>query len=88
MNRNYRIRYCESNGYIVFSVDNEIKPIIAYSLKQNFNWDNSGDNFLLDLLSMDMRLRLEALPLLSEERKKATCSSLQGRSAKADQLSL
>jgi hypothetical protein len=59
----------EPKGYIVVSPDTDIRPVIAYSMDNEFPFEETPDNVLLHLVVWDMENRLNALPLLSEEHK-------------------
>ena len=59
----------EPKGFVVVSPDTDITPIIAYSFEGNFNWEDSENNVLLDMLAQDMQNRLEALSVISQDLK-------------------
>lgn len=59
----------EPRGFTVISKDDSITPVIAYSFENNFSFKDSYKNVLLNLLKKDLTNRLEAIPLLSEEKK-------------------
>lgn len=48
-------------GYIVVPANCALPPVIAYSYKSNFSWDESPENILLYMLRDDILMRLEAL---------------------------
>jgi len=48
-------------GFIAISSDTDITPIIAYSFKGNFPYDEDENNILYHMLKYDMKLRLEAI---------------------------
>ncbi len=48
-------------GFIAISTDTDITPIIAYSFKGNFPYDEDENNILYHMLKYDMKLRLEAI---------------------------
>lgn len=48
-------------GFIVLSTDTDITPIIAYSFKGNFPYDEDENNILYHMLKNDMELRLQAI---------------------------
>jgi len=45
-------------GYIVTSADTAIRPVIAFSFKNNFDFVESKSNVLLHLVQADMKARL------------------------------
>ena len=57
----------EPRGFVVVSPDTGITPIIAYSFEGAFNWDNSANNVILDMLTQDMRNRLNTLSARSQD---------------------
>jgi len=57
------------HGYIAISTDTDIRPVIAYSFSNNFNFEDFPQNVCLHLLSADMRNRLDAINLTSPEIK-------------------
>ena len=59
----------EPKGFVVVSPDTDITPIIAYSFEGNFDWENSPNNILLDMLKQDMQNRLGALSAVSQDLK-------------------
>ncbi|HHE72671.1 MAG TPA: hypothetical protein ENL34_10375, partial [Chloroflexi bacterium] len=48
-------------GYLVVSTDTMIAPIVAYSYKSDFSWEDVAENILLQMLKLDMHNRLEAI---------------------------
>jgi hypothetical protein len=56
-------------GYVVISPDTDIRPVIAYSANGKFPFEESKENVLLHLVKWDMKNRLDALPVLSENFK-------------------
>lgn len=48
-------------GFIAVSVDTDIRPIITYSFKCNFPYDDDENNILYHMLMSDMELRLQAI---------------------------
>jgi len=68
---NSRILACiaelEPDGFIIISGDNDLKPIIGYSLKGEFPFQKSPDNVLLHLVKWDMKARLENLDYINAE---------------------
>ncbi|MEN8119843.1 MAG: C10 family peptidase [Bacteroidota bacterium] len=48
-------------GYIIISPSKELSPIIAYSFKNDFNFKESSNNMLLDIVKMDMKGQLSYL---------------------------
>ena len=57
-------------GFIAVSTDNEIAPIIAYSFRNNFVNEDIEQNIGYQMLKEDMKLRLVAIPYISDEIKK------------------
>jgi len=51
----------EPEGYIVMSADDRINPIIAYSFKGKFPFEDSKENVLLHLVQWDMIARQKTL---------------------------
>ncbi len=56
----------QPKGYIVTTAENDLPPIIAYSFTANF-YDEESGNILLNMLKIDIHLRLENIPNLPEE---------------------
>ena len=56
-------------GYVAISPDTNIRPIIAYSFKNNFPIEDTPENVLLHLLKWDMENRLDALPITAVDLK-------------------
>ncbi len=56
----------QPRGYIVTTTESNLPPIIAYSFTSNF-YDEESGNVLLDMLKMDIHLRLENISNLPEE---------------------
>lgn len=56
-------------GYIAISTDTDITPVIAYSFRNNFVAEDIPQNIGYQMLKRDMQLRLEAIPLTSDEIK-------------------
>jgi len=54
----------EPVGYVVVAADDELPPVIAYSLESEYPSDAGAENPLLRLLMADLRSRLAALPML------------------------
>ncbi len=52
----------EPSGFIALSADSDIRPVIAFSFKNNFDFERSPRNVLLDILELDMLNRLQAIP--------------------------
>jgi len=48
-------------GFIALSVDTNIQPIIAFSFRSNFIFDNDPDNALYNMLLNDMTGRIDAM---------------------------
>ena len=57
----------DGRGYIVTSTDTDIEPIIAYSLGGDFDFILSRENILLEMITLDMELRRDAIGLTSPE---------------------
>lgn len=56
-------------GYIAISADTDITPVIAYSFRNNFSPEDNKENIIYHILKKDMQLRLEAIPLTSDNIK-------------------
>lgn len=56
-------------GFLVLSTDNELEPILGYSLTHNFNWDTHPENLMYNLLVMDVKLRKQLLKYKSINEK-------------------
>ncbi|MEA3475780.1 MAG: C10 family peptidase [Candidatus Cloacimonadota bacterium] len=56
-------------GYIAISTDTDITPVITYSFRNDFVAEDIPQNIGYQMLKRDMQLRLEAIPLTSEEIK-------------------
>ena len=54
-------------GFIIIAADTDIRPVIAYSFNNNFNYNNTPDNTLLKLLRTDIPQRLAAIPVTNPE---------------------
>ncbi len=48
-------------GYIIFSNERRINPVLGYSTQTDFNFFDAPDNFTLNLVRTDMKTRLESL---------------------------
>jgi len=48
-------------GFIALSTETDITPIIAYSFKGNFPYDDDENNILYHMIMNDMELRLQAI---------------------------
>ncbi|MCD4785962.1 MAG: C10 family peptidase [Candidatus Eremiobacteraeota bacterium] len=48
-------------GYVVVPANCALPPVIAYSYKSDFSWNEAPENVLLHMLRDDIRMRLEAL---------------------------
>ncbi len=57
------------SGYIAISTDTDITPVITYSFRNDFVAEDIPQNIGYQMLKRDMQLRLEAIPLTSEEIK-------------------
>jgi hypothetical protein len=51
----------DPEGYIITSADDKIRPVIGYSFKGKFPFEDSKDNVLLHLVQWDIEGRLKAL---------------------------
>lgn len=58
-------------GFIAISTDTDILPIIGYSFRNNFVAEDIWQNVGYQYVKKDMQLRLEAIPLTSDEVKSA-----------------
>lgn len=56
-------------GYIAISTDTDITPVIAYSFRNDFSPEDIKQNICYQMLKKDMQLRLEAIPLTSDDIK-------------------
>jgi hypothetical protein len=54
----------EPTGYVVVAADDELPPVIAYSLESDYPGDAGTENPLLQLLTADLHNRLAALPMI------------------------
>ncbi len=57
------------DGYVVVSTDTRITPVIAYAYSGRFPFEDAEQNILLYMVKADMTLRLDAMPLMSAEKK-------------------
>jgi len=57
------------HGYIAISTDTDVRPVIAYSFSEDFNFEDFPQNVCLHMLRADMRNRLDAIKLTSPEIK-------------------
>jgi len=57
----------EPAGYIAISSDTDIRPIIAFSYSNDFDFSDSHNNIAKRMLLQDMRLRREAVEFTSRE---------------------
>ncbi|NOX19269.1 MAG: T9SS type A sorting domain-containing protein [Chlorobi bacterium] len=48
-------------GYIIFSNERRINPVLGYSTQTDFNYKDSPENFTLNLTRTDMEMRLKSL---------------------------
>jgi len=51
----------EPKGYLVVSIDTQLRPVVAYSYTSDFPWEAVPQNLLLSMLRLDMAYRLEAV---------------------------
>jgi streptopain len=51
----------ELKGYLVVSIDTQLRPVVAYSYSSDFPWEAVSQNLLLSMLRLDMAYRLEAV---------------------------
>lgn len=51
----------EPRGFVVVSGETNLTPIIAYSYRSRFPWQEDPENTLLNMVRTDLALRLEAL---------------------------
>ena len=61
----------QPKGFVAVSSDTDIYPVIGYSFLNNFSDLNIPENIGYQYLKNDMKLRLEAIPLTSEEVKQS-----------------
>lgn len=61
----------QPNGFIAISSDTDIYPVIGYSLLNNFSDLDIPENIGYQYLKNDMKLRLEAISITSEELKRS-----------------
>jgi hypothetical protein len=64
-------------GFVVLSGDTRLAPIIAYSYRCNFPWDEDPENVLLWMLKTDLDLREEAVSVTDASILNANGSSWQ-----------
>jgi len=57
----------DPKGFVVISSDTDIAPVIAYSFEGDLTWEDPERNVLLNMIIRDMKNRLKAIPILSEE---------------------
>ena len=60
----------QPEGFIAISSDTDLTPIIAYSERGIFSFEDTVDNVVYRMIKMDMKNRLEAIEYLPEEYKK------------------
>ncbi len=48
-------------GYVIFSANKNLKPVLGYSTLSNFDFNDSPYNFTLMLVRKDMKIRLSAI---------------------------
>ncbi len=53
-------------GFIAISTDSDIRPIIAFSYINDFDFSNSENNVAKRMLVQDMRLRRDAMPFTAQ----------------------
>ncbi len=61
----------QPKGFIATSTDTDIYPVIGYSFLNNFSDLDIPENIGYQYMKSDMRLRLEAIPLTSEDVKQS-----------------
>ena len=64
------IQELEPEGFIITSADDNVRPVLGYSFKGQFNFEDSADNVLLHLIQWDVEARLKVLRLDNEDVKK------------------
>ncbi len=57
-------------GFVIVSKDSDIAPVVAYSFENDFSFAENKNNVLLQMLRKDMKFRLEAVPVTSDQIKK------------------
>jgi hypothetical protein len=73
-------------GYQVVSTDTMITPIVAYSYRSDFSWEDVAENILLQMLKLDMKNRLGAVarglmdPQVVEDNEELWAEYLSGSS--------
>jgi len=61
----------QPKGFVATSTDTDIYPVIGYSFLNNFSDLDISQNIGYQYLKNDMRLRLEAIPYISEDVKQS-----------------
>jgi hypothetical protein len=51
----------QPRGFVVVSGNTEIMPVLAYSYRSSFPWEENPNNILLSMVRTDLSLRLDAL---------------------------
>ena len=54
------------DGYIVVTANTDLLPVVAYSFENNFRLEGSAQNILVEILSADIKLRLNNISVLPE----------------------
>jgi hypothetical protein len=65
----------EPEGFIITSADTDISPILGYSFKGEFPYEDSKQNVLLHLVQWDVEGRLKALDTGSKQQFTASATS-------------
>ena len=55
------VQQIDPQGFIIISADDEMEPILGYSLTHNFVWDDHPDNLLYHFVKADVNLRKKLL---------------------------
>ncbi|MBN2381212.1 C10 family peptidase [candidate division WOR-3 bacterium] len=51
----------EPQGFVVLSASTDISPVIAYSFRCDFSWEEDRENVLLWMVRQDLALRIQAI---------------------------
>jgi len=70
------IHALSTEGFIITSADDNVRPILGYSFKGQFNFEDSADNVLLHLIKGDVEARLKVLRLDNEDVKKRIATNI------------
>lgn len=64
-------------GFVIISTDTDLKPIISYSFRHNWNTDTGINNIFYQMLLKDMKLRKQNFNSISEDIKEKNNSIWQ-----------